>query len=103
MSDISPYSNGGSFLPVLGNGQLPAKVQKQARADLAQVSRQMITGAAKIQAAAFLASSALTQQDMLAEHVRIVASRNPVAVPGALDILHAYESAAINIVRRMGQ
>jgi hypothetical protein len=99
-NELTPQS--GSALPILsGSGQLPAKVQKQTEHGVAKVVGRAIVQAAQVQAAAFVAHTALTQVAMLSAEEAALSAADPIAADRYAAIVNDYVFVARHIVRRI--
>ena len=86
-------------LPMLGNGQLPAKVERQVRQGVAEAAGRSIVAAAKIQGASFVASVALTQTAMLSAQEAALAAQDPIAAARYSGIVDDFLMVARGTIR----
>jgi hypothetical protein len=100
MNEIVP---GGELLLGFSGGRLPARVEREAMKDLAQVAGRVPGAAARLNAGAFLASMGQSHVGMLAAQAEAIVAQNPAAAYGVAAILESYGNGAAALVGRMLQ
>ena len=99
MSGNELTSYGGN-LPVLGNGRLPSRTQKEIERGLARTVGDMVISESRLEAGAFLGSVGMTHLGTLAAVAEAVVEMHPAAAQGCAQIMNAYGLGAAEIIRR---
>lgn len=84
----------------IDGGQLPAKVLKRTKNELANISGDLVISGAKLEAGTVLGSMAMTQQGTLAAVAEAVVQMHPAAANGCAQIMNAHALGAAEIIRR---
>lgn len=85
----------------LSNAPLPARILKQTRNELAELSADLVVSESKLEAGAFLAGTAITQHGTLTALAEAIVNIHPAAAQGCSQILNAYSMGAADIIRRI--
>ncbi len=99
MSDIV-LRNGSAISTGISNAPLPAKTLKRTRNALAEISANLVVDEGRLEAGAFLASTAMNHLGTLTAVAEAVVQMHPAAAQGCSQILNAYGMGAADTIRR---
>ena len=92
--------SGDAALSRVGSPQPSNKALKRTKNDLAQISADLVVSGARLEAGAFLGTTAMSHLGTLAAVAEAVVEMHPVAANGCAQVINAYGMGAADMIRR---
>jgi broad specificity polyphosphatase/5'/3'-nucleotidase SurE len=90
----------GAILSGIDNSQVPGKIMKRTKNDVAQIAADLVVSEVRLEAGAFLGTSAMSHLGTLAAVAEAVVEMHPAAANGCAQVINAYGMGAADMIRR---
>lgn len=100
MSKDIVLKSSDAILSRVDSSQLPGRVVKRTKNELADISADLVVSGARLEAGAFLGTSAMSHLGTLSAVAEAVVGDHPAAANGCMQVLNAYAMGAADMIRR---